>query len=125
VVLVIEDDESTRETTARILRLEGHSVRTAADGQEAFAILEQERPSVIFCDLIMPNVDGWEFRRLQQESPTLASIPFVVVSASLAADDEAQNLAADMVLHKPVDIDDIIRCAQRYDRGHTNSKGRT
>jgi CheY-like chemotaxis protein len=79
--------------------------------------LEQERPSVIFCDLIMPNVDGWEFRRLQQESPTLASIPFVVVSASLAADDEAQNLAADMVLHKPVDIDDIIRCAQRYDRG--------
>jgi two-component system, chemotaxis family, chemotaxis protein CheY len=116
LILVIEDDDTTRETTARFLRLEGHTVRTAADGEEALMILRHERPSVIFCDLIMPKIDGWAFRRLQQQSPTLASIPFVVVSASLTVDDEAHSLKADMVLHKPVDIDDIVRCAKQYDR---------
>jgi CheY-like chemotaxis protein len=58
MILVIEDDESTRETTARILRLAGHAVVTAADGSEALAILERERPAVIFCDLTMPIMDG-------------------------------------------------------------------
>lgn len=124
MVLVIEDDESTRETTARILRLEGHTVRTAADGEEALSILQHERPSVILCDLIMPKIDGWAFRRLQQQSPALVSIPFVVVSASFTTDDEAHRLAADMVLHKPIDLDDIVRCARKYDAGNASATDR-
>ena len=117
MILVIEDDESTRETTARILRLAGHAVVTAADGNEALAILERERPAVIFCDLTMPVMDGWTFRRLQRQSPRLASIPFVVVSASMHFDVEPDALLADMTLHKPVTLDEIVRCAQRYDPG--------
>lgn len=121
MILVIEDDETTRETTARFLRLEGHTVRTAGDGEEALTILQHERPSVIFCDLMMPNMDGWAFRRLQQQVPALASIPFVVVSASLAIDDHARSLNADRVLHKPVDITEVVRCAKEYDRVTTTS----
>lgn len=117
MILVIEDDASTRDTTARILRLAGHVVVTAADGREALSILERERPAVIFCDLTMPVMDGWTFRRLQRQSPRLASIPFVVVSASLHLEDEPDALLADMTLHKPVDLDDIVRWAQRYDSG--------
>jgi len=117
VILVIEDDASTRDTTARILRLAGHVVVTAADGREALSILEREGPAVIFCDLTMPMMDGWTFRRRQRASPMLASIPFVVVSASLHVEDEADELKADMTLHKPVDLDDMVRCAQRYDSG--------
>lgn len=117
MILVIEDDESTRETTARVLRLAGHAVVTASDGREALSILEHERPTVIFCDLTMPLMDGWTFRRLQQQSPTLASIPFVVVSASLYSESEADVLDADVTLHKPVHLDDMVRCAQRYDSG--------
>ncbi len=105
MILVIEDDESTRETTARILRLAGHAVLTAADGKEAMSILEQERPAVIFCDLVMPLMDGWTFRRLQRGSPRIASIPFVVVSASLHADDEADALGADVTLHNTGQVD--------------------
>lgn len=115
MILVVEDDESTRETTARILRLAGHTVITAADGREALAILEHERPAVIFCDLVMPNVDGWTFRRIQRESPVLAAIPFVVVSASLNADEEGAALSAATTLRKPVDLDDIVHCARQYD----------
>ncbi len=117
MILVIEDNESTRETTARILRLARHAVVTAANGNEALAILERERPAVIFCDLTMPVMDGWTFRRLQRQSPRLASIPFVVVSASLHFEDEPDALLADMTLHKPVDLDDIVRCAHKYDSG--------
>ena len=80
-------------------------------------ILERQRPTVIFCDLTMPLMDGWTFRRLQQQSPTLASIPFVVVSASLYSEREADVLDADVTLHKPVHLDDMVRCAQRYDSG--------
>lgn len=120
MILVVEDDDTTRETTARFLRLEGYTVRTAADGEEALMILEHERPSVIFCDLIMPKLDGRAFRRLQQQSSTLASIPFVVVSASLTVDDEAESLNADVVLRKPVDLRDIVRCAEKYDRATTS-----
>lgn len=112
---MIEDDESTRETTARILRLEGHAVLTASDGEEALTILDQERPTVILCDLIMPKVDGWTFRRRHRQAPHLASIPFVVVSASLVSEEDMSALAADMVLHKPVDLDDIVRCVRLYD----------
>jgi CheY-like chemotaxis protein len=121
LILIIEDDETTRESTARFLRLEGHTVKTAADGEEALLILQQERPAVIFCDLIMPRLDGRGFRRLQQQSPTIASIPFVILSASVTADDEARHLNADMVLHKPADIDEIVRCAEKYDRVRKDS----
>lgn len=115
MVLVIEDDDSTRETTASILRIAGHTVLTAADGQEALSILEQARPAVILCDLEMPKIDGWAFRRIQRQSPELAAIPFVVISASLAIDDDVDGLDADMTLAKPVDSHDIIACAQKYD----------
>lgn len=124
MILVIEDDASTRETTARILRLAGHVVVTAADGREALSILEGERPAVIFCDLTMPMMDGWTFRRRQRASPMLASIPFVVVSASLHVEDEADELKADMTLHKPVDLDDMVRCAQRYDASPDSARPR-
>lgn len=115
MVLVIEDDESTRETTARLLRLEGHAVLTAADGLEALAILAHQRPNVILCDLTMPRLDGWAFRRIQQQSPELAAIPFVIVSASLTIDDDAADLAPAMTLCKPVDIETIVDCARLYD----------
>lgn len=115
MILLIEDDDATRDTTARILRLAGHVVITAADGREALAILERELPAVILCDLNMPGVDGRTFRRLQQASPVIAAIPFVIVSASFDLDEEAAALAADMTLRKPVDVDDLVRCASAFD----------
>ena len=123
MILLIEDNDSTRETTARILRLEGHVVVTAVDGMEALALLEQERPALILCDLMMPRLDGWSFRRIQRESPHLADIPFVVVSASLNLDDADDELAPAMTLRKPVDIVDIVNCAKRYDAADARPHG--
>lgn len=115
MVLIIEDDDTTRDLTARILRLAGHDVLTAADGEQALAILEREHPTVIFADLHMPNMDGWTFRRIQRGSPRLADIPFVVMSATVNVEEEGRALAANMTLAKPVDLDDILRHAKAFD----------
>ena len=114
MILVIEDDETTRELTARILRLAGHTVVTAIDGREALTILEQNRPSLIFTDLKMPGMDGWTFCRIQG-SPAWATIPFVIVSAVMNLEHEGHVLGATGTISKPADIGDILQYATDYD----------
>jgi len=115
VVLIVEDDDVTRDLTATVLRLAGHDVLTAADGAEALEILERREPTVIFADLQMPTMDGWTLRRIQQESPGLAHIPFVIMSAVLNVEDGGRTLSATDVLAKPIDCDDILLCAKKFD----------
>ena len=115
MILLIEDDATTRDVTAMVLRSAGHEVLTAANGQEALALLETVLPAVIFSDLDMPDLDGWAFRRLQLASPDLRHIPFVILSALPTADDDGRALSAAVVLRKPVDASDLLECARRFD----------
>src|SRR6185436_19724926 len=81
-VLVVEDDEGLRDMMAQLLTLEGFQTATVANGQEALAYLHtSSRPEVILLDLMMPVMDGWEFRRHQQADPDLAGVPVIVLSA--------------------------------------------
>ena len=81
-VLIVEDDEDLREMMAQLLTLEGFQTATVANGQEALAYLHASaRPEVILLDLMMPVMDGWEFRRRQQADPDLAGVPVIVLSA--------------------------------------------
>ncbi|PYQ92662.1 MAG: response regulator [Acidobacteria bacterium] len=115
MILIIEDDDTSRELTATLLRLDGHEVVTATDGVHALQILDGHRPSLILSDLKMPRMDGWEFRRRQLHSTELAEIPYVIVSAVMNLEDEGQLLAAAATIAKPADIDDILRYAKKYD----------
>src|SRR6266478_285957 len=79
-VLVVEDDEGLREMMAQLLTLEGFQTASVANGQEALAYLHaRSRPEVILLDLMMPVIDGWEFRRHQQADPALAGVPVIVL----------------------------------------------
>src|SRR5437762_11749160 len=81
-VLAVEDDFDLRDALVPILEYEGHRVVSAANGQEALERLQtMPPPSLILLDLMMPVMDGEEFRARQLRDPTLASIPVVVVSA--------------------------------------------
>src|SRR6516162_4203755 len=81
-VLLVEDDPATRTSLALILGLAGIAVDTAGDGADALdRIRRGAAPCLIFLDLTMPVMDGWEFLRRRQESPALSDIPVVVVSA--------------------------------------------
>ena len=81
-VLVVEDDPDLREMMEQMLHLEGFATLTAPNGLEALNLLNGGAPvKVILLDLMMPVMDGWEFRRRQLADPKLAGIPVVVMSA--------------------------------------------
>ena len=107
-VMIVEDDRDTREMLGRFLELEGFDVRTAANGQLALdALQEQARPCVILLDLMMPVMNGWQFREQQVRDPRFSRIPVVVVTAAGPRDD-IPEIKADGWLSKPVDFDRLL-----------------
>jgi CheY-like chemotaxis protein len=114
-VLVIEDDQDTREMLGRFLELEGFNVETAANGRQALERLGSGiRASVIVLDLMMPVMDGWQFRLEQIRDASLSHIPVIVVSA--AGRDRIDKIKAEAYLSKPVDLDELLQRITQYCR---------
>jgi CheY-like chemotaxis protein len=81
---IVDDDNDVRSALSELLQEEGFSVEAAPNGREALARLRAStvHPAVILLDLMMPGMDGWDFRSEQMRDPRLASVPVVIVSAS-------------------------------------------
>ena len=104
-VLVVEDDPALREIYAGALRGYGHDVRIAGDGAEALERLENGwEPCVVFLDLRMPGMDGWELTRRLRADPRWRDLPVVVVAAHFRIDREAVEIGAAAWLQKPFDL---------------------
>jgi CheY-like chemotaxis protein/anti-sigma regulatory factor (Ser/Thr protein kinase) len=80
-VLMVEDDPATRSLTRKILEKEGWRVTEAEHGRQALEYMAQERPSLILLDLMMPEMDGFEFAERVRQHPEWRAIPIVVVTA--------------------------------------------
>ncbi len=114
-VLIVEDDADLREMMAQLLTLEGYAAATAANGQEALEYLHSgRRPDVILLDLMMPVMDGWEFRRRQRGEEQLSELPVVVLSA--LDQGRARDIGANAVLKKPLDFDRLLELVRLYCR---------
>jgi DNA-binding response OmpR family regulator len=113
-VLIVEDDEDLREMMAHLLTLEGFDAATASNGREALDYLQTAKPELILLDLMMPVMDGWEFRRQQQADPKLAPVPVIVLSALDQA--RATNVDAAAFLKKPLDFDHLLDLVRAYCR---------
>ena len=112
-VLIVEDNEVTRDVMAMILASDGYEVSTAANGRTALERLRGgERPCVILLDLMMPVMDGWQFREEQRRDSSLADIPVVVCTAAGEAAQKSALGAAE-VLGKPVEADDLLAAVRR------------
>jgi len=111
-ILVVDDDRGAMEALSDILEFEGYHVERAQNGLQALEHLKETRPvpDLIILDLLMPVMDGWEFRLRQKEDPELATIPVLVVTAIGAT----AGIDAAGVLRKPVDIDALLRTVARY-----------
>jgi CheY-like chemotaxis protein len=108
-VLVVEDDADLRDAMVESLRVEGFEVASAEDGERALAYLRSApRPAVILLDLMMPRMNGWEFRAAQRADPYLTSIPVVVVSGDARTEANASLLGATACLIKPIDFDKLV-----------------
>jgi CheY-like chemotaxis protein len=111
-VLIVEDDAEIRETLSQVLEIEGYAVAAASDGRRALATARQVHPDVILLDLMMPVMDGWQFRAAQKLDPSISDIPVVVVSAlGWRADIDAVAFIA-----KPFRVEQVIEVVERF--GH-------
>ena len=107
-MLLVEDDISIRLALTDMLEDEGFAVTTATNGREALDDLHRgPAPDVILLDLMMPVMDGWEFRVEQRSDPMLAGIPLLAMSADLSA--KARAIAADAYVRKPIDFPELLR----------------
>jgi CheY-like chemotaxis protein len=117
-VLLIEDDADIRETIAAVLELEGYSVDTVSNGSEALTRLSGGyRPGLILLDLMMPVMDGWEFRRKQLLDDDLARIPTVVLSGDASVTKKAHSLGVAHSLGKPITIDALLGMVRNFCQG--------
>jgi CheY-like chemotaxis protein len=114
-VFIVEDDLDTREMLARFLELEGFNVESAENGKLALERLGRgTHACVILLDLMMPVMDGWQFRQAQAQDEALANIPVIVVSA--AGRDRIERIDADAYLSKPVDLEELLGCVIQFCR---------
>jgi len=115
LVLLVEDNEATRQAVSLILESDGYQVMTAANGLNALDTLRQgSRPCVILLDLMMPVMDGWQFREEQRRDQALADIPVVVCTAADETRARSSNLEAAAYLSKPVEVVDLLNTIRRY-----------
>ena len=104
-ILIVEDDELIRRAMQMVLEWEGYQVSCVNNGQEALDSLRSgEHPALIVLDIMMPVLDGQQFRHEQLRDPSLAAIPVIVVSAASFA--EVVNAAHHV--RKPFEVQELI-----------------
>ncbi len=108
-VLVIEDDRDIRETIAALLDSEGYETDQAPDGLEGLRQAREHPPSLILLDLMMPVMNGWQFRDAQRGDPEIGHVPVVVVSAVAG---KAPDAAA--CVPKPFELDELLAVVEAH-----------
>ncbi|SNR66340.1 response regulator [Lutibacter flavus] len=109
-ILLIEDDIILRETTAEILELENYKVVTAANGKRGAEQARIMLPDLIICDIMMPEMDGYDVFKLLSEDEKTKRIPFIFMSAKTEIKDirRGMDLGADDYLTKPVEEEQLL-----------------
>lgn len=121
-VLLAEDDRALRRFLEVVLDRAGYKVISASDGLEAMKLVMSKRVDVVVTDAIMPNLSGHEFCRFLRNSPTLAHLPIILLSA-LEGQDGAQNREqVDAFLAKPVAGETLVECIEKLVAGKTKNE---
>jgi CheY-like chemotaxis protein len=117
-VLIVEDDPDVREMLDSLLQYEGYTTDTAWNGAEALKQVERRRPCLVLLDLMMPVMDGWEFRECQLQDPAIADVPVICVTAMHEPEKASEALGVPC-LQKPIEIDTILDIVESTcGRGH-------
>src|SRR3954469_24530809 len=102
-VLIVEDDDDVREFMAILLGHHGYETCAASNGRDALALAAVTQPAMILLDVMMPIMDGWEFRRRQLEDERIADIPVVCITAMFDPAEVVSRLQV-RCLSKPIDF---------------------
>lgn len=115
-ILVVEDDADIVEGVQMLLEAEGYRVGVASNGREAIEALARADPlpSLILLDLMMPVMNGFEFREAQLADPRIAAVPVVLMTADSHVKEKTTRIGAAGALAKPFDIDEVLRVVKRF-----------
>ena len=114
-LLVVDDNEITREGLGNVLRREGYAVTLAASGGEVLQYLRtQPQPDLILLDMLMDEGDGWGVLRAVRTASGLSGIPVLIITGLGIANDEwATSIGAAGLLRKPFDTPDLLAAVRR------------
>jgi signal transduction histidine kinase len=109
-ILVVEDNLAMNNAICDILELNHYQVCSASNGKEALQILRDERPDVVLCDIMMPQMDGYTLLRHARADDRLRTLPFIFLTARSSPEDkrQAKSIGIEDYLVKPVDPEDLI-----------------
>ena len=107
-ILVVDDDKNTRRLMQAVLESDGYTVTTACDGEEALSIMDREHVDLAVLDIMMPNMDGYEFTKTLRDANN--ELPILMVSAKQLSEDRKRGflVGTDDYMTKPVDTDEML-----------------
>ena len=113
-ILVIDDNKDIRENTAEILELAGYKAFTAENGKKGVEAALREKPDVIVCDIMMPELDGYGVLHLLRKNPDAQNIPFIFLTAKTERSDfrKGMEMGADDYVTKPFDGIELLNAIE-------------
>jgi two-component system cell cycle response regulator DivK len=114
-ILIVEDNELSRDMLSRRLRRRGFDVLTAPDAEIGMDLARREQPGLILMDMSLPRIDGWEATRRLKAAPETSAIPVIALTAHAMAGDRESALEAgcDDYDTKPVELPRLLAKIQR------------
>jgi twitching motility two-component system response regulator PilG len=118
-VMVVDDSRTIRSTAEVLLGKEGFAVITAEDGFDALAKIAEDRPDVVFVDIMMPRLDGYQTCTLIKSNPKYREIPVILLSSRDGVFDRARGKLAgsEHYLGKPFSREELVEVVRRLARG--------
>jgi twitching motility two-component system response regulator PilG len=115
-VLVIDDSKTIRRTAETLLQREGYEVVTAIDGFEALSKLAEVNPDIVFVDIMMPRLDGYQTCALIKNSQQFQSIPVIMLSSKDGLFDRAKGrvVGSNEYLTKPFSKDELLTAIRNH-----------
>lgn len=117
-VLVIDDSNTIRRSAEIFLRQGGHEVVLAEDGFDALAKVNDHEPELIFCDILMPRLDGYQTCAIIKRNPRFAHVPVIMLSSKDGLFDKARGrmVGSEDYLTKPFTKEQLLRAVAQYRR---------
>ena len=115
-VMVIDDSKTIRRTAETLLAREGYTVITAVDGFEALAKIADHHPDIIFVDIMMPRLDGYQACALIKGNPRFKNTPVIMLSSKDGLFDRARGriVGSDHYLTKPFTRDELLGAVRKH-----------
>jgi DNA-binding response OmpR family regulator len=122
--LIVEDEPEANKLLGMLLRLRGYRIESAFTGKEAIQLVARSQPDIIFLDLMLPDLNGYEICKILKSSKATSLIPLVIITARIAAENRIESfcIGADDYIAKPYTPDRIFQAVEQAVRWSDQSR---